>query len=124
MKIAFRFFVVILVVYLLNYLINHIGDEVKVESLDGLCSFHEGFYKSEFKNGLVLSKYKDSKNHNMETVILNDGLNDFRVLMILNKDLKDFERIKVGDTISKVRNTFVFVGRNSGIIELDYKCKY
>lgn len=89
-----------------------------------ICELHRELYFSSIKNGVVIEKYIDYSNHSFETVVIKDQDKTHRLLLVPDKNDKDFEFLNINDRIQKNSNSFNFTVNKSYKFELMIDCEF
>ena len=89
-----------------------------------ICEYHKHFYLAELLSGRVIEKYIDKENHAIKTVFIKDNVKIFRILMISDSNINDYEKLKVGDIINKSPKALTLKVNNKYQFKLDIDCKY
>jgi len=76
-------------------------------------------------NGMVLEKFRDSTNHNYNTLIINDlQTNKNFKLYIINESGGFYKSVNIGDTIIKNTSSLIIKDITQGWTDtLNYNCK-
>jgi hypothetical protein len=91
---------------------------------ENVCIIMRDFFQADVKNGVIVEKFVDAKNHAIKTVIIEDNERRYKVIFVPYDNWVDFERLTVGDTLSKPVNSFKFFGKNGEDFQLHFDCDY
>ncbi|WP_439474284.1 hypothetical protein [Algoriphagus formosus] len=89
-----------------------------------ICELHKELYFDSIKNGVVIDKFIDYSNHSFETIVIKDGDKTYRLLVVPDKNDKDFEFLNINDRIQKHSNSFNFTVNKSYQFELMIDCEF
>ena len=108
-------------VFILLMLIFRIGD--KTVSNDP-CELHRELFFSEITSGVIIDKFIEKENHATKKAIIKDLNKTYEVLFMPYANWTDFEKIRIGDSITKPSNSFHFSVNHNGDFQLDFQCEY
>ncbi|HRH34480.1 MAG TPA: hypothetical protein PKY12_05445 [Catalimonadaceae bacterium] len=77
------------------------------------CGEENKFYKYNF-SGVIISKFKDTKNHYVRTIIVK-GINKIDTVEFVNEISRIYSSISTGDTILKMKNELIFFRAQRGL---------
>ncbi len=89
------------------------------------CEYEERFRNRKW-NGIVIKKYKDSSNHNYETIEINSGSESELIRELTLFSETNFAKINIGDSISKEKGDLfatLFMENEEIILNADYGCE-
>lgn len=88
------------------------------------CDEHKELFFHEIKSGIITEKFIDYDNHALKIVVLKANNRSYKMLFVPYDNWNDFERIRVGDTISKSLKSFHFTINKDYVFQLKYDCPY
>jgi hypothetical protein len=87
-----------------------------------MCFFHKGLFEAELDSAVVVVHFVDKPNHAMQTVRVRQSKKEFTIYFIPWDNNADFEKLRLGDEITKDKKTFRMTVNNNWTFELKYDC--
>lgn len=88
------------------------------------CDLHRVLFLGEITSGVVIDKFIEKENHATKKVIIKELNKTYEVLFTPYANWTDFEKIRIGDSITKPSNSFHFSVNHNGDFQLDFQCDY
>lgn len=109
------FVLVGLLVYFFGYFDKNTSD---------MCSFHKDVFDTRLDSAVVVRHFIDQPNHAMKTVDIRTGTKEYTIYFIPDDNWADFDRLRLGDVITKDKGTFEMKVNNDWTFRLRYNCTY
>lgn len=87
-----------------------------------MCSFHKELYETELDSAVVIVHFVDSQNHAMQTVRVRQNEKEYTIYFIPWDNNPDFEKLVLGDVITKDKKTFKMAVNKNWTFQLKYDC--
>ncbi len=85
---------------------------------------HKELFIDQIEHGLIINKFIDYDNHALKTVEIKTNAKTYKVLFIPYDNWTDFEKINIGDSISKPPKSFHFRINNEYEFQLKLERDY
>jgi hypothetical protein len=95
-----------------------------VGTTSNICEMHRKLFLTPLQSGVVTNKFIDTENHSFETIIIEEADKSFTLLLVPDSNDSDFEKIKIGDTITKTSKSFLFTINSNHQFEFKIDCEY
>jgi hypothetical protein len=89
-----------------------------------MCSFHKDVFKTKLDSAIVIRHFVDEPNHSMKTIDVKTNAKEFTLYFIPSDNETDFDKLRIGDVISKDKETFEMKVNNDWTFKLRYDCTY
>jgi hypothetical protein len=107
---------------LVGLLVFFLGDFSKNTS--DMCSFHKGLFQTELDSAIIVRHFVDKPNHAMKTVDLRTNEKEYTIYFIPSDNDADFDKLQLGDIITKEKGTFEMKVNNAWTFRLRYECTF
>jgi hypothetical protein len=87
-----------------------------------MCSFHKEIFETRLDSAVVVRHFVDKPNHAMKTVLIRQNEKEYTIYFIPSDNGADFEKLRVGDMITKNKETFEMKANSIWTFRLRYDC--
>lgn len=95
-----------------------------IPKTSNICELHKELFFASLKNGIIIDKFIDTKNHSFETIIIKENDKLFTLLLVPDSNDLDFERLKINNVITKDSKSFRFKVNNSFEFDFNIDCDF
>jgi hypothetical protein len=89
-----------------------------------MCSFHKDLFEAELDSAVVIRHFVDKPNHAMKTVLIRQNETEYTIYFIPWDNAADFEKLRLGDVVTKGKETFEMKANNNWTFRLKYDCEF
>jgi hypothetical protein len=121
---ASSFIVLFSLYFAMKHIDNIVGFNNFTPDFTGTCIEHKYFYEKEIRCSIVIHKGLDKSNHAIPRIFINTFDDTLEVHFNTGFNDSDFNKILVGDTLTKEANSFNLTINRTKNFLLKFKCDY